>query len=111
MLQATAEVFERLGDVHSRTVTMGQVADILAGRGETEEALRIRREGQLRCSSGLPVFERLGDVRERAVTLYKIGMALLTSDDLVKDAHSAQAASEALNEAHTAFVGLQNPEG
>ena len=47
-------------------MTMGKIADILQQRGETEEALRIRREEQL------PVFERLGDVRERAVTMSKI---------------------------------------
>jgi hypothetical protein len=45
---------------------MGQIADILQQRGETEEALRIRREEEL------PVYERLGDVRERAVTMGKI---------------------------------------
>jgi hypothetical protein len=47
-------------------VTMGKIADILQQRGETEEALRIRRE------EVLPVFERLGDLRERAMTMGKI---------------------------------------
>ena len=47
-------------------MTMGKIADILAQRGETEEALRIRREEQL------PVYERLGDVRSRAVTMGQI---------------------------------------
>ena len=59
-------VYERLGDVHSRAVSMGQIADILEGRGETDEALRIRREEEL------PVYERLGDVRSRAVTMGRI---------------------------------------
>jgi hypothetical protein len=45
---------------------MGQIADILQQRGETDEALRIRQEEQL------PVYERLGDVRERAVTMGQI---------------------------------------
>src|SRR5262249_41509144 len=45
-----------LGDVRSRAVTLGQVADILQARGELDEALRIRREEEL------PVYERLGDV-------------------------------------------------
>ena len=45
---------------------MGQIADVLQGRGDTDEALRIRREEQL------PVYERLGDVRSRAVTMGKI---------------------------------------
>jgi hypothetical protein len=34
-------VYERLGDVRERAVTMGQIADILQQRGETDEALRI----------------------------------------------------------------------
>jgi len=45
---------------------MGQIADILWARGQTDEALRIRQEEQL------PVFERLGDVRSKAVTMGKI---------------------------------------
>ena len=53
-------VYERLGDVRSRAVTLGQIADMLQARGELDEALRIRREEEL------PVYERLGDVRERA---------------------------------------------
>jgi hypothetical protein len=59
-------VFEELNDVRSRAVTMGQIADILQQRGETEEALRIRRED---C---LPVYERLNDVRSRALTMGQI---------------------------------------
>ena len=50
-------MYERLGDVRSRAVTLGKIADILAARGEQDEALRIRREEEL------PVYERLGDVR------------------------------------------------
>ncbi len=37
-------VYERLGDVRSRAVTMGQIADVLQVRGDLDEALRIRRE-------------------------------------------------------------------
>ncbi len=55
-------IYERLGDVRSRTVTLGMIADVLQARGEWDEALRIRREEEL------PVYERLGDVRARAVT-------------------------------------------
>jgi tetratricopeptide (TPR) repeat protein len=65
-LRRALVVFEEVDDVRSRAVTMGQIADILQGRGETDEALRIRRED---C---LPVYERLNDVRERAVTLGQI---------------------------------------
>ncbi|HTW69362.1 MAG TPA: hypothetical protein VME47_05700, partial [Acetobacteraceae bacterium] len=59
-------VYERLGDVPSRAVTMGQIADILQARGALDEALRIHREEEL------PVYERLGDVRERALTMSRI---------------------------------------
>ncbi|MGK3960966.1 metallophosphoesterase [Sorangium sp. So ce1667] len=53
---------DELGAAHAA----GCRADILQGRGEHDEALRIRREEQL------PVFERFGDVRSRALTMGKI---------------------------------------
>ncbi len=59
-------VFEKLGDVRLRTVTLGKMADVFQARGDLDEALRIRRDEQL------PVFEKIGDVRERAVTLGKM---------------------------------------
>ena len=34
-------VYERLGDVRERAVTMGNIADILYARGDLDEALRI----------------------------------------------------------------------
>jgi phosphopentomutase len=40
-------VFERLGDVRSKAVTMGKIADILQARGQLDEALRIRQEEEL----------------------------------------------------------------
>jgi tetratricopeptide (TPR) repeat protein len=70
---AALATFERLCDVqrhrndeHQLAVARGAIADILEGRGELDEALRLCREEQL------PVYERLGDVRERAVTLGQI---------------------------------------
>jgi hypothetical protein len=39
--------------VRARAGTMGQIADILHQRGDTDEALRIRREEEV------PVFEPL----------------------------------------------------
>jgi tetratricopeptide (TPR) repeat protein len=59
-------VYERLGDVFERAVTMGKIADVLKARGQLGEALKIRNEEQL------PVYERLGEVRSRAVTMGKI---------------------------------------
>ncbi len=69
-LRETADTFTEQGDVRSRAVTMGKIADILHQRGESGEALRIRREEQL------PVYERLGDVRSRAVTMAQIAAIL-----------------------------------
>jgi hypothetical protein len=45
---------------------MGRIADILQGRGDTDQALRIRREEEV------PVYERLGDERARAITMGQI---------------------------------------
>jgi len=45
---------------------MGQVADILAARGELDEALRIRREEEL------PVYKRMGDVHAHTVAMRKV---------------------------------------
>jgi len=68
-------VYERLGDVHGRAVTMGSIADILYRRGELDEALRILRH------EVEPGFERLGDVRSRAVTMGKIADILEARKD------------------------------
>ncbi|WP_165742383.1 CHAT domain-containing protein, partial [Candidatus Thiosymbion oneisti] len=51
--QEQLPVYERLGDVRSKAVTQGQIADILQARGQLDEALRIRTQEQL------PVYERL----------------------------------------------------
>jgi tetratricopeptide (TPR) repeat protein len=59
-------VYERLGDVRSKAITLGRIADILQARGKLNEALRIRTEEEL------PVYERLGDVRSKAITLGRI---------------------------------------
>ena len=55
---------------------MGKIADVLAARGDLDEALRIRREEEL------PVYEKLGDVRSRAVTMGKIADVLAARGDL-----------------------------
>lgn len=60
------QIFDKLGDVRSRAVVLGTIADILQKRGHLDEALRIRSDEQL------PVFEKLGELRERAVTLGRI---------------------------------------
>jgi hypothetical protein len=64
-------LYEQIGDLRSKSVTLGQISDILYMRGETEEALRIRQEDQL------PLCKKLGDVRELSVVLQKIGVYAL----------------------------------
>ena len=66
LLNEAAGVFASLGDVRSRAVTMGKIADILQARGQLDEALKIRNEEEL------PIYQRLGDVRSRAVTMGQI---------------------------------------
>ncbi len=64
------------GDDRDWALAQGQIADVLADRGELDEALRIRREEEL------PVYERLGDVRTRAITLGQIADVLATRGEL-----------------------------
>jgi hypothetical protein len=91
------------GDVRSRAVTMGKIADILQARGELDQALKIHREEQL------PVYERLGDVRERAVTLYKIAGVLLEGDGIHRG--RIQEIADALGESFRIVVDLGAPDG
>jgi len=49
-------VYQRLGAVRERAVTMGKIADILQARGEPDEALRIRLE---EC---LPIHREMRDL-------------------------------------------------
>ncbi len=60
-------MFDRLGDVRERAVTMGQIANILVHRGDLDEALRIRQEEEL------PVYDRLGDVEGIIAVKLKTG--------------------------------------
>ena len=45
-------VFEQLGDMRSKAVTMGNIADVLQARGQLDEALRIRTKNNCRFTSG-----------------------------------------------------------
>jgi hypothetical protein len=96
-------VFERLGDVRERAVTMGKIADILESRGEPDEALRIRREEEL------PVYDRLSEARERSVVLFKIARSLLDSGGL--EAGRAQEIYDALAESYAIALRLGVPDG
>ena len=69
-------VYEKIGDVRERAVTMGKIADILQSRGELDEALRIRKEEQL------PVYEKIGDIDSKALTLWKLAQIELGQKSL-----------------------------
>ncbi|KYF57844.1 hypothetical protein BE08_01165 [Sorangium cellulosum] len=70
LLRESLGLCEQLGDVRGRAIVLGHMAELLARRGQLDEALRIRQQEEL------PVYERLGDVRARAVTLGKIADVL-----------------------------------
>ncbi len=59
------DIFEQLGDVRSRAVTLGDIARLKAQGGDVAGALALHQEM-------LDIFEQLGDVRSRAVTLYDL---------------------------------------
>jgi tetratricopeptide (TPR) repeat protein len=63
-LKKVAELFEQAQAVREKAVTMGQIADILTGRGETDEALRIHIEERL------PIAEAMKDLDSIAHTRF-----------------------------------------
>ena len=65
-------VYESLGDVRAKAVTMGKIADVLQQRGELDEAAHASIATNL-----IPIFERLGDVREKIICRAKIGRDLI----------------------------------
>jgi tetratricopeptide (TPR) repeat protein len=70
LLTDAAKLCKAKEEIRAAAFCYGQIADVLQDRGETEEALRIRRE------EALPVYERLGDVRAKAITLGQIADVL-----------------------------------
>jgi tetratricopeptide (TPR) repeat protein len=72
--QEQLPVYERLGDVREKAVTMGKIADILQSRGELDKALEIRQQEEL------PVYERLGNVRGLLICRTKIALLLHERD-------------------------------
>jgi tetratricopeptide (TPR) repeat protein len=69
-------VYQKLGDIRERAVTMGKIADIMSARGQLDEALRIRREEEL------PVYHKLGDLRSVALTMGRIANILAVEGQL-----------------------------
>ena len=86
-------MYEQLGDVRSKAVTMGKIADILASRGEVEAALRIRYEEQL------PVYEQLGDVHALLVTRANLAIGLWQQDAQINQAEIQRLLCLALHDA------------
>ena len=64
-------VYERLGDVRSRAVTMAWIANIHRARNDHESAVRVLRE------EVLPVYERLGDAHSLLRGRWQLGAILL----------------------------------
>jgi tetratricopeptide (TPR) repeat protein len=69
-------LYEKLGDVRRRAMTMGKIAYVLQARGELDEALHMLKEDVL------PQFANPVDVRLRAVTMGKIADILQTRGEL-----------------------------
>jgi hypothetical protein len=92
----TIAVYERLGDVRSRAVTLGEIAGILAGQGEIDEALKLHRENA-------DTFGRLGDVRELLATQWSAAQIYLGQQDfervapLITEAYQQACAINALD--------------
>lgn len=100
LIEQVLPVFERLGDIRQKAITLGKIADILRARGQLDEALRIRREDVL------PVYERLGD--ERSMLVERTNLALnLAARGGKGDAPEIE---RLLKSAHVAAKRLNLPE-
>ena len=75
-LEEEIPVYEKLGKVRDKAVTLGKVATILTTQGKLDEALRIRREEEI------PAYEQLGEVRNRAVALGRVADILYKRGEL-----------------------------
>jgi predicted negative regulator of RcsB-dependent stress response len=75
-----ANAMERMaqasGDEYRRAFARSRIANVLAARGQLDEALRIHRE------ETLPVYERRGEERERANALGKVADLLAARGEL-----------------------------
>jgi tetratricopeptide (TPR) repeat protein len=92
MYQEALSVFDRLGDVRSRAVTLGDIARIYTGKGDYGRALAMYQEV-------LSVFDNLGDVRSRAMTIGDIAR-------MYRDQGDVDRALAMYQEALTAFERL-----
>ena len=67
-------IYERLGDVREKAVTMGKIADILQARGQLDEALQMHEERAL-------TFKALGDNAGLAHVQYSVAQLMLARGD------------------------------
>ena len=65
LLKEELEVYEQLGDIRSRAVTLGDIARIYVDMGDVDEALKLHNER-------LEVYEQLGDLEGKANALWAI---------------------------------------
>jgi hypothetical protein len=93
-------VFLKLGDIRSRAVTLGKIADIYQARGQLDEALRIRQEEEL------PVHLKLNARRDALVCEANIAITLLHR----KAAGDREQALMLLNKARAEAAPLKLPE-
>jgi len=74
--EKATDAFTTAGDDRLQATARCHIADILAQRGDVDEALRIWRE------EAVPAFERLGDVRARALTMGRVADVLTQKGEI-----------------------------
>ena len=79
-----AQDFFLAGNSRLAAQAKGKIADILAQRGDLDEALRIRKEEEL------PVYERLGDVRSVLVVRVMVAQLMFLQDQRAGGKSQAQ---------------------
>jgi hypothetical protein len=96
-------VFERLGDIRERAVTMGKIADILRQRGETDEALRIHLDERLPVAQATGDMDSIAHIRFSCAQL-RIGRGGWTEGE-------AQVIFDELAESFTLYRQLKRVDG
>jgi predicted nucleic acid-binding protein len=93
-LEDELPVYERLGDVRERAVTLGKIAGIRMARGDLDEALRLYE------AEVLPAFQRLGDERQLATARWNLALMLMRRGRVEQDvARSLELIQQALQAA------------
>ena len=95
-------MFEALGDVRSRAVTLGKITQIHLARGELDQALEMN--GQRR-----PIAERLGDIDSLAHIHYLDAQIRLARGD--HERGGLQTIYEDLAAAYEIYIRLGRPDG